>query len=211
MITDDQKRDIYPKYAQLVCEPKHWLSIARSLYAAAEKLEPEIHRLWKDLHDSIFTPGHVADPRPFEASDYQRVYLMLMAYSLENLFKGFLVGTLKSDLFDQASQDGKLPPMLKTHRLEELAQRCPLHLSPDEHGLLHRLVGHAEWIGRYPYPKRAEEFYTFSDSSPIPGNAIGWSSGEVESIKVLVNNIAEQLGTSLRTHSGGTPSEMRGA
>ena len=211
MITDDQKRDIYPKYAQLVCESKNWLSVAQTLYAAAEKLEPEVHRLWKDMHDSIFTPGHVADPGPFNASDYQRVYLMLIAYSLENLFKGFLAGTSKSELFESTSQNGKLPSLLKTHGLNELAQRCPLHLSPDQQSLLHRLVGHAEWIGRYPYPTRAEEFYSFSDSSPVPGNAIGWSSGEVESVKALVNSIAEQLGTTLHPDSSGTPSEMRGA
>jgi len=205
MFTDEQKQIVYPQYAKLVCESDHWLWIAQYLYAAAEKLEPEINRLWRHLHNSLFvTPDQIADPGPFQATHFQRVYLMLIAYSVENLFKGYLVKAQKSQLFDEAFENGELPRSLKTHNLLALASQCPLNLDPDEQLHLERLASHAAWIGRYPYPTKAEYFYVFTDASPVPSNAIGWSSDEVETIKALVEKIAKQLSMPIRPKGSGT-------
>jgi hypothetical protein len=206
MFTDEQKQIVYPQYAQLICEPSHWLMIAQYLYASAERLEPEITRLWNHMWDSMGLPlGERTDPGPFEPADYQRVYLMLIAYCLENLFKGYLVKTRKQEFHSQAMQTGELPPPLRTHNLQLLARQCPLHLEDDEVQRLHRFAGHATWIGRYPYPLRADQFYVFAEGSTIPGNGVAWSSDEIELTRAFVEKIAKQLEMPIRPEVSGTP------
>jgi hypothetical protein len=202
--TEEQRQIVYPQYAQLICESDHWLSIAQSLYASAERIEPEIKRLWKDMWDSMFADGHKSQPEAFQPADYQRVYLMLLAFTLENLFKGFLVKTRRPEFYNQALHDGELPSLLKTHRLDELAQLCSLKLTEDEQRIVRRLSGHALWIGRYPYPSRAEQFYVFTPPSLIPGNGVAWSSDDVETIKAFIEKAATRLKMALRPNGGGT-------
>lgn len=202
-MTEEQKEIIFAKYAKLICNAADWHSVAQSLYATAIKLEPEISRLWKDLRDLMFVPGHVGDTGPLIAAHYQRVYLMLISYSLENLLKGFLVGQFSSQFHDESLQTGSLPSILKTHNLETLAKKCPLDLNEEQSNMLHRLTSHAEWIGRYPYPAKAADYYTFNSANLTTSNAIGWSSDEMRRIKELVDEIAEQLGTTLYPERGG--------
>ena len=205
MFSDEQKHIVYPQYAQLICEPTHWLRISQYLYASAEKLEPEISRLWHHMWDSLGLPlEQRTDPGPFEPANYQRVYLMLIAYCLENLFKGYLVKQHKEEFLIQAKQTGKLPSALRTHDLQALAKECPLRLDEDEVQLLHRFAGHATWIGRYPYPTRADQFYVFAEGSSVPGNGVGWSSNEIETTRAFVEKIANQLDMPIRPEGSGT-------
>lgn len=199
----DQKQEIYQKYAKLICNSSLWRSAALSLYAAAEQLEPEIKKQWKDLKESSFVPYVPKKDEPFQALEYQRVYLMLVAYSLENLMKGFCAYKFKSEFFEETSTSGTLPKMLKTHNLKKLAENCPLELSDTEHKLLNRLSRHSEWIGRYHFPTTAKEFYNLTGSNKIPSTAQVWSSGEIDDVRAIVTSIAEQLGTSLKQVKAG--------
>jgi hypothetical protein len=197
--SDEQMRTVYPMYAQLICESSHWAYIAQYLYASAEKIEPEINRLWCHMQDSISHPSEErVDPGPFIAANFQRVYLMLMAYCLENLFKGYLVKVRREELLEEIIEKGKLPQLLTRHDLEKLAKDCSLSPNEEDLRLLQRLASHATWIGRYPYPLSADHFYTFAEGSSIPGNGVGWGSDEIETTKVLIRKIAAQLGMPLQ-------------
>lgn len=190
----DQKQELYQKYAELICTPREWLFAARRLYAAAKLLEPKINKLWKSFDNSIFFSELPQENEPFQASDYQSVYLMLVAYSLENLMKGFWAYKFESELLEEASKNGVLPKMLKTHDLKKLAENCPIGLSDGERALLKKLSSHAEWIGRYPNATTAEKFYNLPSANSTQE---WWGSSEVEEIKLLVERITEQLGTSM--------------
>jgi hypothetical protein len=212
MITKEQQMLVNPMYAQLICESSHWVYIAQYLYASAGKIEPEINQLWRHMHDSIFRrPEERTDPGPFRPVDFQRVYLLLMAYCLENMLKGYLVKVRRDQLFEETKKSGELPQMLKTHDLEKLAMQCPLSLNEEDVHVLQRLVYHARWIGRYPYPLRADQLYSFAEGSSVPGNGIGWGSDEIETTKVLINKIAKLLGMSLQPDSRETTKGNSGA
>jgi hypothetical protein len=205
MLTDEQRQEIYRRYAQLICEPDHWLRIAQYLYAAAEQLEPKIDSLWKSKFDSSLPLSDRLALDQFEPQNYQRVYLMLIAFAVENLFKGYQVKTRKPEFLERIMRNGELPGELNKHDLRALAARCPIRLTSDEESILHRLYGHAWWIGRYPYPTKAEDYFTFTDSSPFPGAGVGWSSEEVSVTKRLVQKLAEQLEMPIQSTRHGTP------
>ena len=198
MITAKQKQELFPKYAKLVCQARFWVYTAQCLYAAAEQLEPETNRLWKGLHDSIMSLEQKKDPEPFQASDYQAVYLMLVGYSLENLMKGFLAEKMKSEFSPEIGKTGKLPSILKDHKLDKLAMKCQLKLSSDEVGFLKRLSRHIVWVGRYHFATSAEKFYHLTDSNTIPSSGKAWISNDINEVKKLINNIAKQLRINIR-------------
>ena len=186
-------------YAQGICSGNAWERIAQCLFASAEKIETEINLLWENMQESLFRPNEERlPPAPFYAHELQRVYLMLIAYCVENLCKGHIVKANRGNMIEEAKRSGRLPRILQSHDLEGLSTKCALTLNVDDLRLLERLSTHASWIGRYPYPLRADQFYSFLDGNPIPTNGFWWSSTEVHETKAVVEKIANQLKMALR-------------
>jgi hypothetical protein len=180
--------------------------------AAAELFEATIEKQWQMYRTFD------GDMRSLPSWDGRAVYFMLAAFSVENLLKGALVfanvptnGIMYfrtySPLYGEISQ-GDLPGILKTHDLNELAERLGLQLSPEEEDLLFRLTRAAEWHGRYPVPVRYEDLQgerTFADGKRYN---IRYSSGDdVERVKRLVTTLGEGLGRTPKSPPAEKPSQ----
>lgn len=132
-----------PRFEQAAKLPLRWLWSGQSLFKAASLLRPQIDAFFASVRmetnaDTIHG-GHDLPP----------VYMMLMAFALENLAKGILIAReperVKEAMLKQWEGGG--------HDLNELAKAAKLNLTKDEKRLLLNLSVHAVWMGRYPCPK----------------------------------------------------------
>ena len=116
---------------------------------AADRLCPEVEGLFKSAH-----ADKLGDTPP-EGLDLLPVYMMLMAFALENLAKGILIARepdrVKEAILKRWEGDG--------HDLNELAEAAKLSLSSDEKRLLLNLSIHAVWMGRYPFRSDLRSVY----------------------------------------------------
>ena len=111
-------------------------------------MEPEVVAIWESFRES-----HVAkDSRKLKSDEILSVYLMLIAFAVENLLKAELVRKSYSEFRQIFEASGKLPPLLKTHDLFMLAREAALTIRLEEEDLLRRLTRSAIWAGRYPLP-----------------------------------------------------------
>ena len=146
-------------YTEDLLRPESWFRKADELVVAAELLEPKVRSAWK----SVSSPG-TSETTPHAIPGLQGVYFMLVAYAIENLWKGELART-----YDQAHPNeliSRLPSHLKSHDLTKLVKRIDpaSGVSMYEEDLLRRLTRNSEWAGRYLVPtgpnatKAAEQF-----------------------------------------------------
>lgn len=121
-----------------------WNRKADDLFAAADLVEPELRRRWDEVKRSW-------RGEPVPLLGLHGIYLMLMAYGIENLCKGRIVASLSKSAKNEI-EAGKLPGFLKNHHLAQLAREGGLTLDPNEEGQLDRLERAATSFGRYPIP-----------------------------------------------------------
>ncbi len=150
------------QYTEKLLWPELWLRKADDLVAAAELLEPEVRKQW-DCHRGQ-TMGETVEPRP----DLQGVYLMLVAYAIEDLCKAEL-GRRERASRKKVKEKNKviteLPSVLpKNHDVTRLVRRIGLTADIREEDLLRRLSRYCKRAGHYPVPtgpdaiRAAEQF-----------------------------------------------------
>ena len=189
-----EEQVLIEKYAKFVCNSERWIFTAKKLLASASLVEPEIIKRWKSIHDSIFKGESDNVNDEFSAHHFQSVYLMLVAYALENLMKGYLIDRDKESLRREILSKARLPSALVTHNLTTLASQCKLKMTVEEQVVFRRLSKHSNWIGRYPFAKNYRDFFHLSPMNKIPSTGIAWSSSEIEEIKQLVRKVCRKIG-----------------
>ena len=136
-----------PMFERVAKEPIVWALQSSSLVKAARLLRPEIDASFasvrtRNANDSVHA-GH----------DLAPVFMMLMAFAIENLLKGILV----------RRQPHRVTTVQLTkwegggHNLVELAKAAKVTLTRNEIRLLLTLSIHGEWAGRYPCPLNHDE------------------------------------------------------
>jgi hypothetical protein len=86
-------------------------------------------------------------------TDMWPVGLMIAGYALESLAKGLRVANNKKPV-----KDGKLADDLGTHGLEKHLTKAGILLETEEQELIQRLDMFILWAGRYPIPKKLEQY-----------------------------------------------------
>ncbi len=133
------------QFAQNVLHPGLWLSSARSLMGAAEHLTEAIAGFWQE-------PG--PEGKPLEmilGADYQKIFMMLYGFAIENLCKAYMVTQLNADERRRIVEKGELPGKLKDHNLPRLVEeKIGLKVEIEERKLLKSLEEAVLWAGRYP-------------------------------------------------------------
>jgi hypothetical protein len=164
---------------------QHWFRSFEGLYESALKLEPSINDTWCNYSE------HAKDKNiPLEPDYFQGVYFMLMAYGVENLFKGLIVKAKQVELRSDYLESNKLPACLKSHDLLKLAKDSGYTLKKGEEGYLRRLTRNSTWAGRYPVPTNSNEFKYEQKFSGGQKYSVAWfSPNDVSNIKVLIDNI----------------------
>ena len=165
-------------YRAKLSSKRTWGRNAEILQKAVALLEPDVRKTcdgWKkaifeERIDTGFSDG------------LMRIYLLLQAYTLENLLKGELVKRMARHEKDNRLHVDKLPTVLKTHDLADMAIRIGLKLSVSETDLLRRLSRFAVWAARYPIPTKAQDF------GPT------WiSSGDVDNAKAFIARVKSRF------------------
>ena len=126
-------------------DPKSWIGCARDLIQYNALSLPSIISGWRETVRKDFK---VAPP-----VHLQRVFMMIAAFSFENLLKAKMTHLPP---WNDANVEGKIHSDFKTHDLLVLALRAQVELTANETELLERLKEFAIWRGRYPIPTDIE-------------------------------------------------------
>lgn len=147
MDNDPPYDDLVAEFALAAADPEKWLKAARELHAAAALLEPFV---------SDQSQKHVAnmlDNMNYSlGEDLRSSYLMLVGFAAENLLKAAIVKADPDRIRKEAATRKRLPKILHTHDLYELAKRAGLQPSHRMETRLRRFAHIATWSGRYPLP-----------------------------------------------------------
>ncbi len=198
MLDENTKQEFVGRYAKLVCNADIWVSTARRLLASADLIAAEVIRRWEDMDFRKPDDQKFKIQDEFAPIDFQAVYMMLIGFALENLFKAYFIRKNRDSINQSIKGSGKIPKVIKKHDLRKLAELCEISLTDDMANLLDRITKHSIWRGRYHFPLDFETFYHLSPKNDIPSSGIGYRSDDVQVIMATVESIAESLGFELR-------------
>ncbi len=122
--------------------PKTWMLQALYLKTAAARLD-------------VWNPQNKVPVMDITSELHQMLpmYRMLIGMSIEILLKAILISQGLP-----AGQDGQLDSAFNSHNLNWLASEVKFRRSEKERELFDELEEFIVWLGRYPIPKRAEEW-----------------------------------------------------
>lgn len=125
-----------------ILDPSSWVLVAEGLMDSASLLEQKACKYWQS--------------NDFEKKDsvrYLKTQLMLVGFAFENMFKALIVQKQREALVSEFRVKSKLPIILKSHDLVDLADKAGLELLNEmTRSFLVRLTRHSVWAGRYPVP-----------------------------------------------------------
>ncbi|MGA9115884.1 MAG: hypothetical protein WB626_03820 [Bacteroidota bacterium] len=176
-------------FGRFLSDPNLWVASAQALFASAQHLSIEIEKRWLRSEYKFFRWFLFKRRDRLEAPELQSVYLMLIAFCLENLLKAHLVKNLSQDIRSEVTKTGKLPQTLNTHDLNQLAKTCGIDLDSIQNLALYRLTVFS-WRGRYLLPIT---FRTFDEI-----DVFQFSPNDLYYYDELVKRMATRLGLDLR-------------
>jgi hypothetical protein len=175
-----------------VRDPRAWLFEADRLKRAADLLGERFQgeaNTWLKIAE--------ADKGELRAEAYSLApaYLLLAGYAVEDLAKGLIVASKKSD---------KTIKWVTTHHLsKEMVETAGVELLDGESDLVERLHHRVRWAGRYPAPqlKDARAFDETVRERGWWGNPLRVSSGDVAMVDALFGRMRRQLDEAASTSS----------
>lgn len=165
-----------------------WVQKSAELLDSARMLEPSVRAVWKSRLDR--------DSRTETPAGVLGIYLMLVAYAVENLLKAALVKSRGAEFAEEVVQSGRLPQAIRqaSHNLVDLAGLVDFQLTRDEEWLMRRLTRAARWSGRYPVPLAVSDHSTrekLSDGTDVP-TAFNWPR-DIDLAEALCQRIRKTL------------------
>jgi hypothetical protein len=160
-------------YSDAAKNPSDWLRVARRLRSSADVIfEHDRAIAATTLHElqRLVADGRVEalDAKEYAAPNLDAGY-MLMAFAIENLLKGLIVGKGSVD----ASNPGELFQELFTHNLSDLHNLAEPKATIERH-FLDALTYMAEWRARYPTPVWIDQLWPMDEEGKIRTGAGLW-------------------------------------
>ena len=160
-------------YSDAAKNPSDWLRVARRLRSSADVIfEHDRPIAATTLHElqRLVADGRVEalDAKEYAAPNLDAGY-MLMAFAIENLLKGLIVGKGSID----ASNPGELFHELFTHNLSDLDNLAEPKATIERH-FLDALTYVAEWRARYPTPVWIDQLWPMDEEGKIRAGAGLW-------------------------------------
>ncbi len=150
-------------YKELAENPERWMSSARNLLAASDRLWLSVQA---DLTGRQASPSQDAGDHADVAQSHDgprepflqhaAVYLMLAGFAVENALKAVRVKQEQAGVTKAKPGVMAISKGLLTHDLRRLAGDAGLSLSSAERNLLERLQAYLMWAGRYPVAATAQ-------------------------------------------------------
>jgi hypothetical protein len=194
-VSEDRPPESYPGEAAIrdyllrtnanrILSPFAWIKVAKELLSAAALLEEPVLAWWAEAQ------GRFRDRRPGfpDSPPLHRVYLLLVAFGLENLFKSRVAVTLSHDERFETLARGAFPMRLKTHDLSKLAALASFPQTKEDEEAFSRLTQAAIWRGRYPVGLDSND----QDTLGIAGRSLEaalFSEKDVARFKDLVTRV----------------------
>lgn len=152
---DDKSRYIYWNHGNT--HPESWEVTARELAHSAQVLYLRSERATKEFFRENPQSGSPAANQLLADMSIRQVAFMLAGFAIENVLKGIRVQQYNGE--KQVSDgDPRIKSLTGTHNLSKLATDAGLTVSSEEKKLLVKLTDRILWSGRYPRPKRPEDF-----------------------------------------------------
>jgi hypothetical protein len=145
------------RFSDRMLRKEAWFHVANDLAEAMAMLEPRIEEHWQKVNAQLDARDSEEPPLGLVT-----VHMMLAAFAIENLCKGFLVDCLTAEEEAQA-KTGVIPKSFKDHDILALIERVGMLVSDSEKYLL-EMIRDAGWRGRYPIPtvhKKIQPFTRF--------------------------------------------------
>lgn len=141
-----------PEFFALSADPIFWQAKASELHRAALVLAQQFFEDMEAFRAALkaLEAGNIAN-LPSQPTSVLGQFVLLAAFSLENLFKG-LVLYKEPNLVN----GGKTSGILRSHDLLSLANRAEVSLTPKEHRFCVLASSAALYWGRYPISNSAE-------------------------------------------------------
>ena len=134
-----------------------WLNKGEQLIRGAEVLLKTSRKAIMKRDELIEKQGEVRSDTPewveIKNHDLHEQASMLLAYGLENFFKGLWVAQNQNNI----QNPDQLPSDIDGHTLSGLATKVNIDLNDKERRALQILTEYAVWRGRYPLPKRSNQ------------------------------------------------------
>ncbi len=148
-------------------EPAFWYLKARRLKRASDLLWEAYKSavaVFKESPDAFFARER-DNPTIGIDLDLYETALFLLSLAIENLAKGILIG-----------RDPERSLKDLTHRVADYVQECGIEMSERQKALLKELEAVIRWRGRYPTPKKLEDWRIRQGGSrpgmiDVPGKA----------------------------------------
>lgn len=193
-LTDEQIQE----FAKTVANPEEWFALALQLRKVAQAMGEHFRKWLNEFGENL--------PPRMTLKEIDAVYLMLMAFAVEDLVKGAYVKKHHDGLYAQAVKTEQLPKKLSTHYPNDLLEELDVSLDSPGAELLQRLAVNGLWWGRYPTPTSAEEFVRWTEDledendkdSIVPNPARMWMTNDYEDSEKLFSELCEALGVDLR-------------
>lgn len=184
----DWDRVYVSNFTMKLLTSREWFSTANELIAAAEVLSPHVIAWWDSLMEWSKGQGI------FLEHGHHSTFLMLYAFAMENLCKGYLVSRFSFEEREAIRTSGKLPNELKTHDLRKLVESVGLNLDLTDEDMLRRLERASVWGGRYPIPDSysKERPQKYSDGKEYSTALLG--RADLERVRTLAQRIREHVG-----------------
>jgi hypothetical protein len=178
---DEEARLKY--WEQFVTDPILWKYKARELAHAAEVLHERATQATDTLHREQPASGSLEASRLIADTSMYSVAYMLAGLAIENAMKGVLIDQLG---IDDPSDARVKDDITRAHDLTNLAQKydfLPELIGPNRR-LLEKLHVFVMWLGRYPRPKKSNNY--MKEMLSISQN--DWS-GYVNLLSVLLSRL----------------------
>jgi hypothetical protein len=164
-----------------VNRPATWILTARDLLASLGLFLPQLKRDWQ----TSVQEKQLAPP-----VNIHRIFLLLSAYTFENLLKAIIV---HRSAWPDSIVERNIPHELKNHILLSLASSASISLTIEEQELLERLTEFAIWRGRYPVPTRIEAIQPKKLRSGIVTTAGSMRGSDMREVEQFCNRLIAML------------------
>lgn len=146
--------DYSNRYRKRVLDPDAWRETGQHLLDAAELIAPAMDVFWDKLRSGV---QHSSSWRGSN-DEFVTIHFMLAAFALENLLKAHIVASRREEIEQSLAAKARLPCVLRSHDLHELAIKAGFaEIAGEEEQLLRSLTRSSEWYGRYPPPTSAAD------------------------------------------------------
>jgi hypothetical protein len=184
---DPTKIHLEIQFWETLRDTSKWIQQAEELLDAAYLLESEIQEYWSEVKIDFSQ----LDSKP-KHKNVQSIYLLIIAYALENYFKAILIHKNRKELHSELLTE--IPSYIFGHDLKELAKKTSINLTIDEEGLLTRLSRLSIWEARYPVPTRPNPISSIEQFSDGNNYFIAYTSpNDINLVHSFVQRIQENV------------------